>query len=182
MKRLVLLLFCSFSISAHAAEPPRIIFKGAGLPGAPAATPPDASGAPAPAARLVIPPEKQLMLEASKKVAAGDWKGADALYSQAIALNGASIDAYVQRGIVRRELGDTAGRDKDAQAIITLATQALAAQPNTPKLYYQRGTGWRLLKRFPEAKADITRALQLGGKRSWQQDLQAIALEEKMGK
>ncbi len=129
--------------------------------------------------RLVIGEEQKLMLEAMRKVMARDYRAAEQIYSRIIGMNQGNIDAYLQRGIVRRELKDERGTVSDANAVVTLANSTLPVQPANPNLYYQRGMGFRLLRNFRQAKQDISRAIQMSGQTGWRTDLQAIELEEK---
>lgn len=123
--------------------------------------------------------DQKLILEAAKKVVNNDYEGAEELYNKAISINGSNIDAYLQRGIVRRELGDQAGAAADGRAVVNMANSSLALAPNDATLYHRRGMGLRLLKDFERAKSDIVRAIQMSGQLSWKTDLQAIELEEK---
>jgi len=126
---------------------------------------------------LQISSDQKLMLEAAKKVVSNDYPGAEALYNQAISMNGGNMDAYLQRGIVRRELGNDAGAQADGRMVVNIANSGLQAAPNDANLYYHRGMGLRLLKDFGGAKADVSKAIQMSGQLSWKTDLQAIELE-----
>lgn len=129
--------------------------------------------------KLAVNNDQKLMFDAVRKVVNRDWRGAEQIYDEVIARNGGNIDAYLQRGIVRRELHNDAGTMEDANAVVTLANNALPTNPNNANLYYQRGMGFRLLKNFPRAKEDIQKAIQISGQSSWRTDLQATELEEK---
>lgn len=129
--------------------------------------------------QLQIGPDQQLMFDAAKKVVNRDYHGAETIYNQVIAMNGHNIDAYVQRGIVRREQGNAAGAAADGKAAVTLADASLANNANNPMLYYQRGMGYRLLKNYAQAKQDVATGIKLGGSENWNTDIQAINLEEK---
>ncbi len=130
---------------------------------------------------MQISSDQKLMLEAAKKVVNNDYKGAESLYDQAISINGSNIDAYLQRGIVRRELGNDAGAQADGRSVVTMVNSSLQMNPNDASLYHRRGMGLRLLKDFEHARADISKAIQMsGGQMSWKTDLQAIDLEEKV--
>lgn len=128
---------------------------------------------------LQISGDQKLLFEAAKKVMSRDFKGAEDLYSQALSINKSNIDAYLQRGVVRRELGDAAGVASDGQATVTLANMGLKNNPNDPNLYYKRGMGFRLLKNYDQAEKDISAAIGMGGQPTWQTDLQAIKFERK---
>ena len=132
--------------------------------------------------KLVIRQEQQWMLEASKRVIEGDYPAALQLYNQVISSDGGNIQAYVQRGVVRRQMQDENGCQQDATMAVRLSDAAIQQDPNNSKLYYQRGTGYRLLKDFPQARENIEYAIRLSGKAraDWETDLKAIALEEKM--
>lgn len=131
---------------------------------------------------LQIGEEQKRMLEASQKVLKQDYAGALAIYDQIIAANGANTQAYLQRGIVRREMKDTAGSRADGAAALRLADMASQQSPQNAKVYYQRGSAHRLLGNFPEARADIEKAISLSPRprSDWQADLRAIDLEAKM--
>lgn len=148
-------------------------------PAAPAAVP--AAPPPAPGG-VLIGQEQKLMLDAAQKVVHQDFSGALPLYDQVIALNRFNTSAYLQRSMVKREIGDAAGSRNDAQMAVHLAETALQTDPKNPKLYYQRGMGYRLMKDFAKARENIQYAIQLSGgtRRDWQTDLNSIALEEKM--
>lgn len=167
---------CLLAAGAHAQQQPQVQFKFNGPMGAAA----PASGN-AQAGGLAIGEEQKLMFEASSKVMKKDYEGALEAYNKAIAVNGANIQAYIQRGVVRRELGDTGGARADGLAAAQLANGALAQNPNSASLYYQRGSAMRLLKDYDRASADIQHAIQLSGgqRRDWQGDLNAIELDKK---
>ncbi len=103
--------------------------------------------------KLKIDPNQQVMLDAAQKVMQKDYESALKLYNQVIA----------------------------AAMAVRLSEARLQQHPQNARLYYQRGTGYRLLKDFPKATENIRYAMQLaGGKRDWEFDLKAIALEQKM--
>ncbi len=129
--------------------------------------------------KVQFSPDQKLMFGAAKKVMNRDYKGAETVYDQVIAMNGGNIDAYIQRGTVRRELGDAAGTASDGNTAVTLANAALKNTPNNPMLYYQRGMGFRLLKNYDQAEKDVAYGIRLGGQPSWKTDIQAIELEKK---
>lgn len=133
-------------------------------------------------AKIEISSDQRLIFEADQKVVRKEYRAADTLYSQAIAINPNNIAAYLQRGIVRREMGNEQGAVADGRMAATLANNALHAAPRDFNLYYQRGMGFRLMKDFDQAHKDVTTAIQLGGPANWQTDLQAIALEKKLEK
>ena len=122
---------------------------------------------------------QKLMLQADGKVMHHDYSSAENLYSQVIAMDGNNIDAYLQRGIIRREMKNTDGAASDGQTAVTLANAALQQRPNDPNLYYKRGMGFRLIRNFDQAKKDIAAGINLGGPEAWKTDLQAVILEAK---
>jgi hypothetical protein len=129
-----------------------------------------------------IAPEQKMMFDAANLIVQRDFKGAESLYSQVIAMSRGNIEAYLQRGVVRREMGDEAGMMSDARNVVILANNALQQAPRDPTLYYRRGMGFRLLREFDQAKNDILTGMRIGGKTNWQNDLQAIDLERKVAK
>lgn len=137
------------------------------------------NGAPASGGKIQISPEQKLMLEAAKKVVSNDYQAAESLYDQALTINSSNMDAYLQRGIVRRELGNESGAAADGRAVVNLVNSSLQMNPNDASLYHRRGMGLRLLKDYDNAQADISRAIQMSGQLSWKTDLQAIELERK---
>ena len=133
-----------------------------------------------PMARIQISPAQQVMFGAAQKVLQRDYAGALALYNQAVAMDGTNVQAYLQRGVVKREMHDEAGAQADAAAAIRLCNAALARDPQNAQLYHDRALGFRLLKDFAHAREDMQRALQLpGAQPGWKTDLRAIDLEEK---
>lgn len=128
---------------------------------------------------LQIANDQKIMLEAANKLVQKDYRSAESMYTQAIALNQGNIEAYLQRAVARREMEDENGMASDARAVISLADNALQQNPKNPTLYYQRGMGYRLLHQFDQARDDITMGMQIGGKSNWKTDLQAIELERK---
>lgn len=137
---------------------------------------------PAVAAQMQISGDTQVMLEAMRKVMHHDFRGAEALYGNAIAINPNNMDAWLQRALMRRELGDGAGAMSDGRQVVTLCNQGLAGNPNDANLYYHRGMGYRLLKDYPDAERDIAKAISMGGQAGWKDDLQATELEAKEGR
>lgn len=129
--------------------------------------------------QIQIGADQKILFEAATKMVQRDFKAAEALYGQAIAINNKNIEAYLQRSMTRRELGDDAGMTSDAQTVVTLADAVLQQDPQNAHLHYQRGMGYRLLKQFEAAKNDVTTGMQLSGNSSWQTDLQAIDLERR---
>jgi tetratricopeptide (TPR) repeat protein len=129
--------------------------------------------------KLQINEDQKLMFEAAGKVVKNDFKGAEAIYNQVLSRNNSNIEAFLQRGIVRRELGDLDGAVSDGRSVVTLANGKLRQNPNDAYSYHQRGMGLRLLKDYNNAKADISKAIQMSGQASWKTDLQAIELEQK---
>ncbi len=129
--------------------------------------------------KIQISDDQKLVLEAIQFVVHRDWKNAETLYSQAIGINSNNIEAWLQRGVVRREMGDEAGSESDAGRVVALANAGLQANSNDPTLYHQRGMAERLLKNFSAARRDIGTAIRLSGNTSWDNDLKAAQLEEK---
>ncbi len=129
---------------------------------------------------ISIGPEQKAMLQAAQYVMKNQFREAEALYSQVIGMNDGFIEAYLQRSVVRRELGNVAASQSDAVMAVRLTEMKLKDQPQNARLYYQRGTGYRLLRQFPQARKDIETAISLSGNNSWRGDLQAMALEEKI--
>lgn len=129
--------------------------------------------------KLQVNEDQKLMFEAAGKVVKNDFKGAEAIYNQVLSRNGSNIEAFLQRGIVRRELGDVQGAASDGRSVVTLANGKLRQNPNDAYSYHQRGMGLRLLRDYENARADISKAIQLSGQTSWKNDLKAIELEQK---
>jgi Flp pilus assembly protein TadD len=130
--------------------------------------------------QVVITDDQKLMFDASKQVMARDFTAAEATYTKVLGMNSGNIEAYLQRGIVRRELGNKTGMASDARTAVSLANAQLQVTPRDPNLYYQRAMGLRLLRQFAQAKQDLRTAMQLSGNTNWETDLKAIELEEKM--
>jgi hypothetical protein len=153
---------------AQPAAQPKIIFNGVA-----------AGGNAAPAGGMQFDGDQKLMFDAAKKAMGRDFKGAENEYSLILAHNPRNIEAYLQRGLMRRELNDGAGAIGDGRTASSLANNALKNDPNNSLLYYQRGMGFRLARNYPQAIKDINTAMRLGGQAGWKTDLQAIELEQK---
>lgn len=123
--------------------------------------------------------DQKLMFSAVGKVVNKQYAEAEELYNRAIAINGSNIEAYLQRGIVRREMGNARGAAADGQQVVSMANALLQSNSQNVTALYQRGMGERLTRDFAAAKQDIRTAIQMGGSASWQTDLQAIDFEEK---
>lgn len=132
------------------------------------------------AAKLIISPAQQLLLEASQFVSKKDFASAEQIYSQIISSDGGNIDAYLQRAVVRREMDNHQGSKRDATMVTRLANATLQRDPDDAESFYHRGKAHRLLYNFEQAKKDIITAIKLSGKNRWRTELQAIALEEKI--
>lgn len=131
-------------------------------------------------AKVQMSQESQWMLEASGKFAEGDYQGAEALYSRVIAAGGADAEAYLHRGLVRREVKNTVGMTADANAAMQILNRELQQKGDSDALYYQRSLANRLLKNFDDAESDLRRAMQLKNRAKYDTDMKAIALERKM--
>jgi tetratricopeptide (TPR) repeat protein len=123
---------------------------------------------------------QQLIFKAQQSLMKGDFASAEALYSEAIARDSSNVQAYLHRGVVRRERHEWRGVDADARMAVTLANGTIQANPRDPDGYYDRSLALRLLQQYDLAKKDVQTAIQLGGKASLRNDLQAIELERKM--
>jgi tetratricopeptide (TPR) repeat protein len=138
------------------------------------------NGKVASASRPEVGGDQVLMLEAVGKVMQRDYRAAETLYSQAIAQNAGNLQAYIQRGLIRRELKDGQGAQSDGRAVVTLADRTLQRNSEDADAYQQRAMGYRLQGQFALAKEDMRMALKRQRKISWENDLKAIELEERM--
>ncbi|MEG3958309.1 tetratricopeptide repeat protein [Microcoleus sp. herbarium2] len=97
---------------------------------------------------------EDLFIRGEDKYQKGDYQGAIAAYTQAIALNPNYVQAYHNRGIVRSKLGDKQGAVADYN-------QALRINPNYAKAYYNRGIARDDLGDKQGAVADYNQALRI---------------------
>ncbi len=67
--------------------------------------------------QLVLGEEQKLMLEASGKVLDKDYAAALERYNRVIALNPNNGQAYIQRSVVKRQMGDAQARGSETAAI-----------------------------------------------------------------
>ncbi len=109
--------------------------------------------------------EQQLMNDAPNYVLRRDYQGAEGLYTHVIGINKNNIGAYIQRGLVRRELGNQQGAMADGQIAVTLTNELMNTLPNNANLYYQRAMGFRLMRQFPQAREDMQKAINLAAAR-----------------
>ena len=128
-----------------------------------------------------VAPAQLIVLEATQAVSERRFADAEQLYNKALALDPSNGDIYIHRAVMRRELENTGGMEQDAKTAISLGNSRIAVNPNDAKAYWLRGMGYRLLKDFKSARQDLENAIRLSGKNNWQADLQAMALEEKIG-
>jgi len=144
------------------------------------ASPALANQAPALPNLVTQSPAQQESFLAAQAVMKHDYATAVQMYNQIIAANPNNIDAYISRGIVKREMKDDAGSITDGQAVLRLTEPGLQQNPNDALLYHQRGMGFRLVRDFGQATDNIQRAIQLSGgaNPAWQNDLNALKLEQ----
>jgi tetratricopeptide (TPR) repeat protein len=135
---------------------------------------------PANGAKIVIGDDQRLMFAAMQAAIKKDYKTAEDMYSRMIALNPRDTNAYLQRGIMRRQMGNEAGALADGKSVVILANTSLQADPRAGALYYMRGMGFRLLKDYTQAEKDVQTAITQGGPPEWKTDLRAIELEKKV--
>ncbi len=121
-----------------------------------------------------------LVLTASQKVVERRYEEAISLYTQAIAQAPNRADVYLQRAFVYREMQQPGPLQADAIVAVKLAETVISAGRPRARDYYIRGSAYRLLKRFPEARVDLETAIRMKNEPRWKIDLQALALEERM--
>lgn len=130
---------------------------------APSATPDSADGAvdaPAATASLPLPtntpiPSFDELLDLAQDTAnAGDFGGALALIDQAIAMNGASAQAYYLRGGIDQAAGDLSQAVADYDQAIGLDAEMASA-------YQSRGLVHAQLGNVDQALADISKAIEI---------------------
>ena len=97
---------------------------------------------------------EDFFIRGEDKYQKGDYQGAIAAYTQAIALNPKYAPAYNNRGIARSKLGDNKGAVADYN-------QALQINPNYAKAYYNRGNARSDLGDNQGAVADYNQALRI---------------------
>lgn len=139
------------------------------------------SSAPAVTNNVNLGQEQMQMLQAAQYVIQGKLAEAEIVYTSVIGLSPKNLQAHIQRSIIRRELNNTPGMEADAVEVLNISQMEMQQRPNDGTLYYSRGMAYRILRDYGKARADIEHALQLSPENaSWKQDLQAMALEEKM--
>ena len=89
------------------------------------------------------------------KEESGDWEGAIADFTAAIALDPRHADADVSRGLLKAGMGDRQGASKDFD-------QAIAIHPNDGKAYWNRGVSKSILGDKIEGCLDYRKASKLG--------------------
>jgi len=97
---------------------------------------------------------RSLMESAERKSAAGDLRGALALYDRAVGVAPGNASGWLNRGKVRSDLGDHQGALADYQ-------RAAQAEPGFALAWVNMGTALRDLDRPHEALEALTRAAQL---------------------
>ncbi|MCK6590477.1 MAG: tetratricopeptide repeat protein [Polyangiaceae bacterium] len=77
-------------------------------------------------------------------------------FDKAIAVKSDHPEPYVRRGICRHELNDEAGARSDYEAAIKI-------KPDFAAAHYYLGVSWMVDKKYPNAKAELTKASTLAG-------------------
>lgn len=122
----------------------------------------------------------KMELVAATLAVEGDYHGAIAKYSQIIASDPTQIDAYLQRGLLYREIGQLPKSLGDAAIAERFVELRFSEGKSSAKLYYQRAMAKRLRKDYTGAKADLQTAMRMKRNHKWHNDWQALLLEEKM--
>ncbi len=130
--------------------------------------------------KIHIDQTQQEMLRAAQMASNRQFNEAAQVYSMILQQNNRHIPAYIQRSFMMRELDRHADSKRDAGIALQLVDQKLQQKPDNAELYYYRGTAYRLLHQFADAKTNMQHAIRLSGKRRWETDLHSITLEEKM--
>ena len=172
----VIITLCILPVAAHAQIKQKFTIHNGKMVSGTQAAGNSSSGS----SKITINQAQEVIFKAQQSLMKGDYAGAEALYSQAIALDNSNIQAYLHRGVVRRERRDYQGMDADARIALALTNNAIRANPRDPDGYYERSLALRLLYQFDQARKDVLAAMQLGGKPSLKNDLQAIELERKI--
>ncbi len=123
--------------------------------------------------------EGMLMISAIQKTMQQDYRGAENDCTRVISINPYNTDAYLQRGVIRRLLGNEQGAYADGQSAYTIASGQLSKNPRNPEAYHQRGMAARLMGNYALAKQELRTSLELGGDPDWKNDLRDTDLEEK---
>lgn len=124
-----------------------------------------------------------LSLEASQAATEGRYSDAIGIYNQLITLAPQQASYYIQRGLLYRQIKQSARSQADGKTALDLATQKLAQKSDgrgAAKYYWQRAQAYRLLEQYKPALADIRYAMRLKPNNRWLPDLQAIELESKI--
>lgn len=126
------------------------------------------------------PQTTQMEIEAAKLAVSGNFQDAIRLYDQILSVDQSNADAYLQRALMYRELGNESRCMADAAIALDLIERKFAQGSKKASLYRARANAKRLLRKFGEAKADMETAIKLSRSNKWVPDLQAIYLEEKI--
>lgn len=95
--------------------------------------------------------------EGNKLYYAEDYDGAIKLYNEAIQLNPKYFEAYNNRGLAYKNLGQY-------ERAIADFDKAIALKPNFALAYYIRGNAYTNLRQYERAIADATKAIQINPK------------------
>lgn len=98
--------------------------------------------------------KEQAMLQASERLRAQDWKGAEDLYAKAVQHDPEDWTTWDGRALARMGIGNFAGALEDF-------SQAISLNNTTANLHDHHGVAMAKLCRFQEAVADFSRALDL---------------------
>ncbi|AFZ43363.1 Tetratricopeptide TPR_1 repeat-containing protein [Halothece sp. PCC 7418] len=105
-----------------------------------------------------LSPEKQnqvdtLLTQGNQKIAAEDYQGAIADFSEALTIDQTNAEALSNRGLARSRL-------KNYEGALADYNQALSLNNQAPKVYYNRGLVQIQREQYEKAIADFTKAIE----------------------
>jgi len=93
--------------------------------------------------------------------------------------NTTKIRAIIYRGQTKEDMQKGLGK-ADLDLAISITSEQIISSPNNSELYYLRGSAYRGLNKYAEARQDLKKAISMNPERTnWQTDLKMMEVESK---
>ena len=122
----------------------------------------------------------QSMIDATLKETKQDFKGAESIYTQVIAMNPDDPAAYIKRGNARKNMEMKKEGTKDLEKGLNIVLDAITKDPENPELYYLKATAMGHLSNFDAAIEAMKKAIKLKpGEKTYEFGLTALEMQKK---
>ena len=142
---------------------------------------------------IKLTPEQKMMLDASAEGLDGIMANLDnkpeeakahfikaiSMYDQLLKNNPEDIRSILNRGLTKDAMQKGLGK-ADLDLAISITSKQIISSPNNSELYYLRGSAYRGLNKYAEARQDLKKAISMNPERTnWQTDLKMMEVESK---